>query len=283
VRIGAHVGVGKGWERAAEYAADVGCECIQVFSKSPRMWRSTPLRADDVSAFGRRRAELGIDPVFVHTSYLINLGSDDEGLWRRSTAALAEELSRAAAVGASGVVTHVGTDPLGDAPRAVERIADAACAARQESASDVPLLLENTAGAGRSFGSTLEELAALLEALEVRDSGPTGICFDTCHAFAAGMDVTGHAGWERLSRDIHLTVGSERVPLVHANDCLYGRGEHRDRHAWIGDGNIGYEGFEAMMTQEWLSDAAVVLEMPGEAPEKDRVNVDRLIAIRDAR
>lgn len=284
MRIGAHVGVGRGWIEAVQYCSEVGAECLQVFTKSPRTWRAGPLPADALGPFAKEMIERDVAPAFVHTSYLINLGSDDTRLRERSVDALAEELRRAAAIGAAGLVTHVGTDVFADRERACEWIADAIAAAH-EAASDigagVALLLENSAGTGRQYGSTAGELGRLLCAVEERRAMPIGICWDTCHAFAAGYSLSSPESWDDALDEIEDACGAGAVRLVHANDCLFARGERRDRHAWIGEGQMGEESFRSMFAVPRLAVAPALVEMPGEVPDKDALNVSRLRKLRD--
>lgn len=284
MRIGAHVGIGDGWEEAARYCREVGCECVQVFSRSPRLWRATKLPDDDVAAFNEVLAANGIGPVFIHTSYLINLGSDDDALWERSIDSLAEELRRASVVGAS-LVTHVGTDSYGDASLARARIASAigrARAAASPESAHVSLLLENAAGQGRSYGGQLSDLGALVCAAEDAGGGPAGACLDTCHAFAFGYSFSSPEHWETALDEIEEACGTGRVRLIHANDCKFGQGEKKDRHEWIGEGLMGEESFASMFGISRLQQVPVIVEMPGEAPIKDSENITRLKTLRGA-
>jgi deoxyribonuclease-4 len=171
------------------------------------------------------------------------------------------------------------------------RVADAVVRAWAESGlsgSGPRVALENSAGAGRAFGASLEDLceaAAAARAVGV----PCAVCFDACHGFAAGIDVAGAGGWAHVSRTVREYLGPDGLAVIHANDCKGELGSHRDRHEWIGDGLIGEQGFEAMFEEEGLERVPVVVEMPGEPPEKDRENVGRLrrlrasAAARDAR
>ena len=284
MRIGAHVGVGRGWPQAAEYCVDVGAECLQVFSKSPRTWRASALDEEGIARFHELAAEWDVGPLFVHTSYLINMGSSDETLWHRSLDALAEEFRRAGVVGAAGLVTHTGTDSFGDRKKAAERIADAVVRAREMTDAggrSVTLLLENTAGAGDLHGGSAEEIGQLAHAILKRDAGPVGVCLDTCHAFAFGYPLGSAEDWHDLLDSFEEACGETRIECVHANDSKFGLGEKRDRHEWIGDGHIGHAGFRAMFSEARLADIPVILEMPGDPPDKDRVNIARLRAIRD--
>jgi deoxyribonuclease IV len=281
--IGSHVSVADGYEAALDYALSVGCECAQIFAKSPRQWAGSDIDAGKAERFRDRRVEVGFGPVFTHTAYLINLSTDDATLREKSVRALSDELVRAAVVGAAGVVTHVGNVPDGAPVEAARRAADSILQAFADAgaiASQCRLLLENTAGAGRTFGSTVAELA---DAVEHTGLGPAhlGICIDTCHGFAAGMELDTALGWGELLGELEGCLGRERLGLVHANDCLFERGARRDRHAWIGDGHIGMEGFAAMFEALRDSDACVCTEMPGEKPEKDAENISRLKRLRE--
>jgi deoxyribonuclease-4 len=192
-------------------------------------------------------------------------------------------LLRGALLGAEGVVTHIGSDPDGDPDQAARRVADAVNRAFDlagPAAASTRLLLENTAGAGRTFGSTFEELGACIEY-----SGLTvdmlGVCLDTCHAFAFGMPLDTPAGWDDVITGIEGCCGASRLGLIHANDCMFDRGSKRDRHAWIGDGHIGSAGFEAMVCLPALSAVCACTEMPGEVPIKDAENIRRLKTMRE--
>jgi deoxyribonuclease IV len=280
--FGAHVSVADGYLRALDYAESVGCECIQVFAKSPRQWHASPIKRDAAAEFVAARRERGFGPVFTHTAYLINLATEDPELRDRSIRALADELARGGLLEAAGVVTHVGSDPAQDPAAAARRVASAVQAAFEVAgpeAADVRLLLENTAGAGNTFGGSFAELAACITHAEMPAS-QLGICLDTCHAFAYGMPVHAADGWTEIIAEIRSKCGLERLGLIHANDCKFARGSHRDRHAWIGDGEIGRSGFEAMVRNTALADIAVCTEMSGEVPDKDAINVNRLKAMR---
>ena len=282
IRIGAHVGVGGGWPEAADYAASVGCECIQVFSKSPRTWRASPLDPSTVDAFRDRLDSHGIGPVFVHTAYLINLGSDDHALLERSVEALAVELSRAAVIRAAGLVLHVGTG--GDLPEetARERIAASILDSYGRATPGgrrVPLLLENTAGAGTTFGGDLGALGRLVSAVSA-GGPPCAVCLDACHAHAYGYPLHTPGDWTAAIHEIATAAGADAVRLVHANDALHARGSHKDRHAWIGEGELGQEAFASMFATPGLEGVCAIIEMPGETPFKDAENISRLKRLR---
>jgi len=280
--IGAHVGVSKGYAASLEYARSVGAECVQVFAKSPRQWHARALDVDAATAFREAKLPNGIRAVVTHTAYLINLGSLDESLLDKSVRALADELRRAALLGADGVVTHIGTTGGTGTEATATRVAAAIVAAFGEREVPLPrLLLENTAGAGSTFGTSPEEIGAVLDRLPDDLRPHVGTCIDSCHAHAAGFDMSSAVGWAELLDRIDTSCGPHAVGAVHANDCMFACGSNKDRHAWIGDGTIGYEGFAAMLCEPRLLDVPAFLEMPGEVPLKDEENITRLKRLRD--
>jgi deoxyribonuclease-4 len=282
VLIGAHVPVADGLLRACGYALETGCECMQIFAKSPRQWNAGPRDSEEAAAFIAERRRIGFGPVFTHAAYLINLGSDDPLLWERSWHALADELRRAELLGADAVVVHAGTTYGGVHATPPMRVADAVVRAWAEaglSESGPKVALENSAGAGRAFGASLEELCEAAAAAGAAGV-PMAVCFDACHGFAAGIDVAGAAGWAYVGRTVREYLGPDGLAVIHANDCKGELGSHRDRHEWIGDGLIGEKGFEAMFEDAGLQGVPVVVEMPGEPPEKDRENAARLRRLR---
>jgi deoxyribonuclease-4 len=281
--FGAHISVAGGYERALDYAFEVGCECAQIFAKSPRQWKAPPLDPAKADAFVSARSERGFGPLFTHTAYLINPAATDPALREKSIDALADELVRGAMLGAAGVVTHIGSDPDGDPDAAARRVAEAVNQAFDlagPAAASTRLLLENTAGAGRTFGSTFEELGACID-FSGLPSEMLGVCLDTCHAFAFGMPLDTAEGWDEVVSGMTRCCGTSRLGLIHANDCMFELGSKRDRHAWIGDGHIGRAGFQAMVCLPELSGVSACLEMPGEIPIKDAENILRLKAMRE--
>ncbi len=280
--VGAHVSVAGGYQKALDYAEQVGCECIQIFAKSPQQWRGKPMDSDAAEKFRRARDCRGFGPVFTHAAYLISLSTADPAHREKSIEALADELMRASLLGAQAVVVHVGSDVAADANAAASRVGSAILGAFELAGEcGARLLLENTAGAGRTFGSSFEELAACIDASGL-GAGRLGVCFDTCHGFAFGMELDTAAGWEETLESMEGAFGLERLGLVHANDSMYARGSRRDRHAWIGKGFIKESGFAEMMRMPALADMCICIEMPGERPAKDEVNIRLLKRLRDS-
>jgi len=281
VRFGCHVRVAGGLVKAATYAAEVGCECIQIFAKSPRMWRGPAMDADVAREFTDARRDLGLTPLFVHTAYLINLGSADDTLWERSVTALADELARASILHADGLVTHIGTRCDEQTGVCADRVAEGVAEALRRSPAAPRLLLENSAGAGSTFGGALGEIGHTLCRLDALGAPRVDVCLDTCHAHAYGVDLSSTEAWTAAMDEFDATCGPGRLALLHANDAMSGLGSHRDRHAWIGDGEIGYAGFEAMVCEPRLEAVPVIMEMPGDAPYKDVENLRRLRQLRE--
>ena len=282
--IGAHVSVAGGYDRALDYAAEVGCECLQMFAKSPRQWKASPIDTGKAEAFVAARRERGFGPVFTHTAYLINLSTSDAALREKSIAALADELVRGALLGASGVVTHIGNDPDADPEAAAVRASEAIRQAFEtggDAVGTTRLLLENTAGAGRTYGSSFEQLGRCIELADL-PAEALGVCLDTCHGFAAGMPLDSAEGWSEVLGEMANCIDLGRLGLIHANDCMFEQGSRRDRHAWIGDGFIGVGGFRAMVCRPELTGVCACTEMPGEVPEKDAENIQRLKELRSA-
>jgi deoxyribonuclease-4 len=271
-----------GLTAALEYALGTGSEAFQLFAKSPRRWSAPWRDPEEAAAFRAACQDAGLGPVFTHASYLINLGASDPVQWEKSTSALCDEMTRAHELGAAGVVVHLGTRFSDDDRECTARVAETVRRAAESAASPVaPVVLENAAGAGRQYGTDAHEMAEALMA--VRASGVTAyLCVDTCHAFAAGIDLRDPAGWAGLMGHLDSRCGPGSVALVHANDCKGEFGSHRDRHEWVGDGFVGASGFRAMFGQPSLDSSAAIVEMPGDPPEKDTINVSRLKELRAA-
>lgn len=258
--IGAHVFVAGGLPTALTRAAALGAEVVQVFLSNPRGW-ATP--APDEAAdrtFGRAAEAAGI-PVFAHVPYLVNLGSPTPLTYERSVGSVAFTLQRAARIGARGVVVHTGSC-------VDERLVEAGLRQVREGllplldAADAPLLLlEPTAGQGRSLCARVEELGPYLDALDWHPK--VGVCLDTCHAFAAGHDLATPGGAKELLDTLLDTVGAKRLHLVHANDAKDPCGSRRDRHERIGTGYIGRDAFAELLGHPAVAGVPVVIETPG--------------------
>jgi deoxyribonuclease-4 len=258
---------------AVRRGSELGCTALQIFSRNPRGWRAAPLAESSAAEFRRRIRETGIDPVVVHTPYLLNLASGNEDLYRRSIRGLAWDLRRAEQLGAKFLVTHIGS--AGENPReiALERVRSALREVLEEPPA-VSLLLENSSGAGSSLGGRFEELAAILNG--VRENLALGVCFDSCHGFAAGYDLRTPRAVVVLAEEISRTIGLKRLSLLHLNDGRGALGSHLDRHEHIGKGKIGFRGFKSLLHHPCFRGLPLILETPKDTPDDDRKNLMRI-------
>ena len=283
LRIGIHTSIAGSHLNALESAHKLGCNALQIFSASPRMWAG-PARIPEVAAeaFRSRRQALGLGPLVIHANYLINLAAPQPMLRTRSIQAFHDELVRGIDLGADFVVVHPGSCGEIDSARAL-RIAVESI---KQGAKNLPptslrILIENTAGMGNALCWRLEEIGQLLDALQAIQAGA---CLDTAHLFAAGYDIKSEAGLNATLALIDNTIGLHRVPVFHVNDSKAPLGARVDRHEHIGKGKIGAEAFRRILTHPQLSAAAphglvgraFLAETPIDDPGDDRRNVAAL-------
>lgn len=276
LRIGIHTSIAGDIAGALEIAHSLGANALQIFSASPRMWTRGPARIAEADAlrFREQRRALGLGPLVIHDSYLINLASSDPVLRTRSVQAFHQEIVRAIALGADYLVAHPGCGRGCTMEAAVGAIAQGLKqATRGLKLGGLQILLENTAGQGTSVGSRFEELKTVLDAC--RDL-PLGVCIDTAHAFAAGWELRTAEGLELAIVAIDRTVGLDRVAVIHVNDSKMPLGSRVDRHEHIGKGKIGLEAFGRILNHPLLAGKAFILETPIDKPGDDRRNVAML-------
>lgn len=271
MRLGCHVGISGGLDKALERAVERGCETVQIFISNPRGWRHTQPSPTDADRFRTGCREADIHPVFVHTIYLINLAATSQDVYDKSLKSLVDNVQAAGLIGASGVVTHLGSHRGGGEPAGLNRILAALENALSATPGGPAILLETTAGAGNAMGTRFEHLGRIIEAF--RGEERLGVCVDTCHVFAAGYDVRTREGLDRTLEELDRAVGLERVRLVHANDSRGSRGSQLDRHEHIGRGEIGLEGFRVMARDPFLRKLPWILETPADSVEADRSNL----------
>ncbi|MFN2528861.1 MAG: deoxyribonuclease IV [Candidatus Baltobacteraceae bacterium] len=261
MRLGIHVRTGGGYAAAMEHAKNAGCTALQIFSTNPRTYRVSPIDRASLESFRAMRDQAGIFPAAIHTSYLINLASDDEKIINGSLRLLKNDLEVAAAGGISYVNTHLGSygkrsrqEGFADACRALER-------SLQDIEPGIILVMENSAGAGQLCGGTLEELGRFIKTV---DHPQLGVCLDTAHAWAAGYEINSQRGVDDFMYQTAQEIGLDRIKMFHFNDTQVPLGANKDRHWHIGDGNIGFEGFRALAARPELHDKMAILETPGE-------------------
>jgi deoxyribonuclease IV len=261
--IGAHVSTAGGLANAIERGEERGCESIQIFHQSPRMWRPTKYGPDDFAEFRERMDASKIEAVIIHAVYLINCASKDKELRKKSLASLSHALEIGGGIGARGVVLHPGAqkgEPHGPSmKRAGKVIAEAL-----KRTEGCHLLLEQTAGHKGLLGRDFDETAELIE---LAGSGERlGLCLDSCHLFVQGYDITDEAHLGAVLDEADAKVGIERLGAVHVNDAAAPLGSHRDRHANIGKGEMGKRGLSAFLSEPRFEGLPATLETPG--PEK---------------
>jgi deoxyribonuclease-4 len=259
MRIGAHMSVAGGVSKAVERALVHGCEALQIFSKNANRWVSPPLDPGDVRAFRRRVDDTGIRPVVSHGSYLINLATTSPALRAQSLAAFIDELDRADALGLLGVVLHPGTCTAGTEADALRLIAASIRAAfKAHPRRKTMVLLEHTAGQGRTVGHRFEHLATILEHL---DGHPrVGVCLDTCHLVASGYDIVSDNGYRETFATFDRLVGLERLKVFHGNDSKRPCGSRVDRHEHIGEGCLGLEPFRRLLHDPRFAELPLLIE-----------------------
>jgi len=284
LRIGIHTSIAGSYLNALESARKLGCNALQIFSASPRMWQGGPARIpeSDAAAFRARREELGLGPLVVHANYLINLAATQPMLRTRSIQAFHDELVRATALGADFVVVHAGSRGEGALVQAISTVVESVKqAAKRMPAGNLRILIENSAGMGTCLGCRLEEVGEIVNGLASLD---VGACLDTAHLFANGYDIRTEAGLSSTIAQIDSSIGLDRVPVFHVNDSKIPLGGRADRHAHIGKGKIGAAAFERLLRHPRLGAAApdglvgraFIAETPIDDPGDDRKNVARL-------
>ncbi|MFL6029271.1 MAG: deoxyribonuclease IV [Gaiellaceae bacterium] len=248
-----------GIKKALDNAVGMGADCVQLFAQSPRTWRFPEHDAQVLEAFRTRRDELGM-PALVHSLYLVNLAAPDDEIYRKSVETMRSTMDTACAIGADGVVFHVGSHLGAGFEAGVERAVPALRQVLERCGERTWLLMENSAGAGGTIGRSVDELALLFEALDRHER--LGVCLDSCHLYVSGVDVTDPPTWDAVLRDVDERIGLDRLRALHANDAKAPLGSNRDRHDNIGDGDMG-EGLGVFLAHPRVQGLPVVLEVPG--------------------
>jgi deoxyribonuclease-4 len=276
-RIGIHTSTAGGVQLAAERAYRLGCNTFQIFSSSPRQWKPYLLSRSQCDEMRSLRKKYGIKPLVIHTNYLVNLAGTNPEFHAKSIEAFRAELERALALGAEYLVLHPGSFRGSSREEGLDRVA----AAIRESANGLDLkagnlaiLIENTAGAEYSLGSSFEQVGELLAKL--RGLVPVGACIDTCHTHVAGYDIVSESGMRETLAQLDSSVGLKNVAVWHCNDAKATRGSKLDRHQHIGKGQIGLEPFRRLLNDPRTAHAAFIAETPIDEPGDDVRNIETL-------
>ena len=269
--IGAHVSPAGGPAKAVERGEALGARSIQIFNQNPRAWKPTVYDEGQVQAFREAIAGSAVDALLIHAVYLLNAASEDPEIRAKTLTSLIASLDAGAALGAHAVVLHPGSAKTGEVGPAIER-AGAVIAEALAETGGCALHLENTAGAGGTLGRSFDELGALLDAAGGHPR--LGVCLDSCHMLASGIEIRTAEALTAALDDLEATVGPGRLGSLHLNDSQTPLGSNRDRHANIGEGELGLDGCRVFLSEPRFADLPCVLETPG--PDRSGATADEL-------
>ena len=272
--IGVHVSISGSIDKAVDRANELGCTTFQIFTRNPRGWKFSDLKEEDAKNFREKLASSDLVSPLDHMPYLPNLATPEGQIYKQSVHILTAELKRSAALGIPYVVAHVGSHKGKGITYGIKRVTDACNIALKEADNNSVILLEITAGTKNSVGSTFEHLRQIIDG--IRPNSRVGVCFDTCHAFAAGYDISRREGIERTIKLLDEIIGLERVKAVHANDSKGPLGSGLDRHEHIGLGYIGEKGFKELFSHKHFREVPMVLETPIDGRRDDVGNIKKL-------
>lgn len=280
--LGAHMSIAGGYHRAVERARSAGCGCLQIFTKNNNQWRAKVITQEESQRFRQAVRDASIRATLAHDSYLINLASPDRALWRRSVESFVEELRRAESLGIPFVVTHPGAYTTSSVERGLQNVVRALNEVhRQTRDLKAQCLLETTAGQGTSLGWRFEQLAAILD--RVQEPDRLGICFDTCHVFAAGYGLAEKKDYRATMGQFDRCVGIGRIRAFHLNDSQRELGSRVDRHAHIGRGKMGLAPFRNLLADPRFRGIPMYLETPKgneNGQDLDRINLETLRSLK---
>ena len=276
--IGAHVSPAGGVAKAVERGVERGCHAIQIFNQNPRAWKPREYPQEEIEAFHAARDASEVDALLIHAVYLLNCASEDPDIRAKTLTSLVSSLRAGAELDAVAVVLHPGSAKAGDVGEAIERAGTVIAEALAES-ERCPLHLENTAGAGGTLGRSAAELHALIDA--AGGDARLGLCLDSCHLLASGYDVRTRDGLDATLEEFDLEVGLDRLGSLHFNDSQTPLGSNRDRHANVGEGELGEDGCAVFLSDPRFDGLPCVLETPG--PNKEGPTAEEIALVRSLR
>jgi len=279
IRFGVHCSIRNGLKSAIFEAEIIGCEAVQIFTRSPRMWKLGFASRKDIAEFKNLRKEKKIHPLIVHSPYLPNLATSKKKLYELSFNSLKEDLAFCEKIEADYLVIHPGAYSEGSNEEdGIENISKAINKAFALVKGKTTLLIENMAGGGRRIGRSFKELAKIIN--KIKDKNRIGVCFDTAHAFGAGYNLSKKDGIDKTLREFDTVIGIQRMKVVHFNDSIALLGSSKDRHHHLGKGNIGIDGFKYFIAKVKNKVEAGILETPKEKPSSDKKNLNILFRLR---
>ncbi len=284
MKIGCHVSIAGGLEKAVARAKKLGLNTMQIFSKNSLTWQERYYTKREIIVFQKALQKTEIYPVFIHASYLINLASPDEKIYQKSIKAFLEEIKRAEkllSLVPSYLIVHPGTHRGSGEEYGLLRISEALMTILEQISSlklSTMILLENTSGSGSSLGYTFSQLAYIIRKIGCPEN--IGICLDTCHAFTAGYNLTDEKGIEGTLAELRREINWNKLKVIHLNDSKYPLNSRKDRHMHIGEGFIGLEGFSILVNHQAIKDLPFILETPRRSEEDDQRNINIIKRLR---
>ena len=276
-RLGVHVPIAGGLDKALGWAQRTGCTTMQIFSRSPRGGRSSPIDLAVARAFTAGRLHLGIEPLAIHAPYIINLASPEPEKWRWFIQHYREEYQRAEVLSAQYLVTHVGSHRGEGEAAGMQRVSEAIARTLDGASASVMILLENTAGSGQGLGYDFDQLATMRNRVKAKNR--VGICLDTAHLFAAGYPIHTEEGLDEMVASFDRILGLEHLKMIHLNDSKVPFQSRVDRHWHIGEGHIGLEAFRRIVNHPRLTEIPFILETPKTTEREDQRNLDAVRAL----
>jgi deoxyribonuclease-4 len=274
-QLGFHISISGSIDLSVDRALEVGCTTFQIFTRNPLGWNFKPLDESEAALFAEKRKKAGFKRVVVHMPYLPNLATSEKLYVKKSRASLREEVSRCGKLGVDYVVAHIGSHMGKGSAIGVRNVAEACNEALDANPNDTTILIENMAGQKNCVGARFEELRSILDGVNQKER--VGVCFDTCHAFAAGFDLSTKKGVESTLELFDSVVGLKNLKLVHLNDSKGPLGGNLDRHDHVGMGKIGVAGFRAFVHYEHISSLPMLMEVPH---DERRSDADELALVR---
>lgn len=277
MKFGAHISTAGGISEAIRNAKDVGCECMQIFANPPQRWNPVEISEAEISKFLDLNKKAKIEPIIIHSIYLINLASDNPFFYEASIKSLIDDMKKAKAIGAIGVNFHVGSTKGKKLSEVIDKISVAIQKILDE-VSGPYLILENSAGAGDIIGDKFEEIAEIIKAV---NSDRLKVTLDTAHAFGSGYDLRTEKDLNKMLDNFDQTVGLDRLICLHLNDSAAPLSSNRDRHADIGKGEIGLDAFRLIINHPKLSQLFGIVETPGNKSENEESDIEILKNMRE--
>lgn len=259
MKIGAHVSTAKPFSDSIIRAKEIGCECMQIFANPPQRWNPVVIPENEIEKFNQLNKDKSIDPIIIHSIYLLNLASDNSFFYEASIKSLIDDMEKAKKIGALGANMHLGSTKGKEIKAVIKKVELAVKKVLDSTSLETLFIIENSAGAGSVIGDTIEEIAEIINAVK---SDRVKVLIDTAHAFESGYDLKTEDGIEKFISNFEKEIGLEKLVGFHLNDSKSALNSHRDRHADIGKGEIGIETFKTIINHPKLKDLFGILETP---------------------